>query len=82
MYKKNEKKKVEIKRIADFPNFLLELENTIKTFKPMRQYKEEKLYQAELVGYLNHNYPGIKIEETRDYSRPDIIIDDIAIEIK
>lgn len=48
----------------------------------MRQYKEERLYQAELVGYLKHNYPGIKIEETRDYSRPDIIIDDIAIEIK
>jgi len=66
----------------NIPTFLLELEEKIKDFKPIRNYKEEKLYQAELTGFLKNNYPELKIEETRHYSRPDIIIDDIAIEIK
>lgn len=82
LYRAYLSKKQEKQRIAEIPDFLRELENKIKTFKPIRQYKEEKLYQAELVGYLKHEYPEVKIEETRDYSRPDIIIDDIAIEIK
>ncbi len=80
--KRKKLEKLEEERIANIPNFLLELENKIKQFKPIRQYKEEKLYQTELVGFLKNNYSNLKIEETIDYSRPDIIIDDIAIEIK
>ena len=81
--KKNNKRKIEQKeRINNIPNFLKVLDAKIKEFKPAQNYKEEKLYQAELVGFLKNNYPSSKVEETRDYSRPDIIIDDIAIEIK
>ncbi len=74
--------KIENERINNIPDFLIKLDNKIKEFKPIRQYKEERLYQTELVGFLKNNYPDVKIEETREYSRPDIIIDDIAIEIK
>lgn len=80
--KRIENKKLEAERIANIPNSLLELNNKIKEFKPIRQYKEERLYQTELVWFLKNNYPDLKIEETKDYSRPDIIIDNIAIEIK
>ncbi len=65
-----------------YPNFILNLHDKISNFKPIRQHKEEKLYQMELVWYLKNNYPNVKIEESRDYSRPDIIIDNIAIELK
>lgn len=82
IYLKYEKIKKEKARIANIPNFLKNLENKIKEFKPIRQYKEEKSYQLELVWFLKNNYPSLKIEEQKDYSRPDIIIDDIAIEIK
>jgi hypothetical protein len=80
--KRIKNKKLEYERIENIPQFLLDLENKIKYFKPIRQYKEERLYQTELVGFLKNNYPDLKIEETKDYSRPDIIIDNIAIEIK
>lgn len=82
IYLKREDKKKETERINNIPNYLRELESKIKEFKPMRHYKEEKMYQAELVWFLKNNYPNAKIEETRHFSRPDIIIDDIAIEIK
>lgn len=74
--------KIELERKVNIPSFLLDLETKIKEFKPIRQYKEELLYQTELVWFLKNNYPDVEIEQTRNFSRPDIIIDDIAIEIK
>ncbi len=73
-------KKRKIKR--GYPDFILNLHNKLSEFTPIRLHKEEKLYQMELAWYLKNNYPNVKIEESRDYSRPDVIIDDIAIEIK
>lgn len=74
--------KKEKERMINIPIFLRDLESKIKEFKPVREYNEELLYQIELVWFLKNNYPNLKIEETKDYKRPDIVIDDIAIEIK
>ncbi len=84
-YKKNKLKEKE--RIEKTPEFLLNLKKDINSFKPIRKYNKEELYQAELTWYLKNNYSNLDIEETRDYSRPDIVINDsivwdIAIEIK
>lgn len=79
---KRMQKAIEQEKRDNIPVFLRELEAKIKEFSPAQHYKEERLYQAELVWFLKNNYPHSKVEETRDYKRPDIIIDDIAIEIK
>lgn len=82
IYIKLKSKQKEEEKISNIPIFLRELEEKIREFEPVRQYNEEFLYQIELVWYLKNNYPNLKIEETKDYSRPDIVIDNIAIEIK
>ena len=79
-YKK--RKEEERKKIEETPKFLLDLENKIKEFKPLRHYWKEEPYQIELAWYLKNNYKDLDIEQTKNYTRPDIIIDDIAIEIK
>lgn len=73
----NEKRKKE-----KFPQLILEIEEKIRGFKPLRSYNYEETYQIELAWYLKNNYPNLDIEKSIDYSRPDIIIDNIAIEIK
>jgi len=80
--KKIKEKKIENEKKEHIPDFLNKLEEKIKEFKPLRKYQKEELYQTGLVSFLQNNYPDVKIEETRHYSRPDIIIEDIAIEIK
>ncbi len=72
----------ELEKINNTPNFLLELEDKIKEFKPLRKYSKEELYQTWLYWYLQSSYPELEIEKSIEYSRPDIIIDNIAIEIK
>jgi hypothetical protein len=65
--------------------FLLELEKTILQYKPLRKYyKKEILYQDTLANWLRSQYPDsdVRVEVTRGSTRPDIIVDDIAIEIK
>jgi DNA-directed RNA polymerase subunit M/transcription elongation factor TFIIS len=55
----------------------------IKDFKPARKQLElEYNYQLNLHGYLSKTFPSARIEEQRGSSRPDIVIDNIAIEIK
>jgi flagellar biosynthesis/type III secretory pathway M-ring protein FliF/YscJ len=46
---RREKKILEQEKKENIPVFLRELETKIKEFKPAQHYKEEKLYQAELV---------------------------------
>jgi len=36
----------------------------------------------ELAGYLRKTFPSLSIEENKEGTRPDIIVEDIAIEIK
>lgn len=80
-YMKNKRKK-EQEKINNMPQLLLDLDRKIREFKPLRYYNEEKMYQVELAWFLKSNYPDLDIEVAKDYSRPDIVLDNIAIEIK
>lgn len=55
---------------------------SINEFQPARAYKEESHYQIELNGWLKSRFPSAGIEIQTGYSRPDIVIDNVAIEIK
>ena len=84
-YDKN--KKIEIEKIEKTPEFLLNLEKNIKLFKPLEKWTKEEHYQNWLTGFLSSKYNDIDIEETRNYVRPDIVINntivwDIALELK
>jgi uncharacterized membrane protein (DUF485 family) len=55
----------------------------IKEFTPAREeLKHEYNYQLNLHGWLKRSFPQAVIEKQTGASRPDIVIDDIAIEIK
>ncbi|NMG82819.1 MAG: hypothetical protein GIS02_01270 [Methanosarcinales archaeon] len=55
---------------------------SIEDFKPSRRYKNEFGYHTELQGWLKAHFPSAKVEIQTGASRPDIVIDDIAIEVK
>ena len=54
----------------------------IREFQPFKDYSNEFSYQFELGGYLKAIFPNTKIEQQRGSSRPDIIISNVAIEVK
>ncbi len=55
----------------------------IGKFKPARaRLGHEFSYQLNLHGYLSKTFPQAVIERQKGSSRPDIVIDDVAIEIK
>lgn len=81
-YYNKKKKDIEQERIKNIPDFLLKLEKDIKSYQPYKKFDKEEPYQIWLHGHLQHEYPNLEVEKTIDYSRPDIIIDKIAIEIK
>jgi hypothetical protein len=54
----------------------------IQEFQPSRRYHNEFPYQTELQGWLKSRFPTSKIEIQTGASRPDIVIEDIAIEVK
>ena len=56
--------------------------DTIKEFEPSRKYGNEESYHAELHGWIKKSFPQAKIEYQKGASRPDIVIDDVAIEVK
>jgi len=61
---------------------MLELEKAIHEFKPLRQYNEEENYQDNLASFLQSRFPDTDIEIERGSTRPDIVVEGIAIEIK
>ena len=54
----------------------------IKRFEPSKNYENEIGYHAELQGWLKRIFPQSKIEMQIGSARPDIVIDNIAIEVK
>jgi len=57
--------------------------NHIHKFIPLiNNYQNELPYQIDLARYLMQYYPETKVELQKGSARPDIIIDNIAIEIK
>ncbi len=56
--------------------------NHIENFESSIKWKSEEGYHAELQGYLKNHFPNAEVEVQTGASRPDIVIDNIAIEIK
>jgi len=54
----------------------------IKEFRPSRRYRDEYGYHTELQGWMRSRFPNSKVEILTGASRPDIVIGDIAIEVK
>jgi hypothetical protein len=59
----------------------INVENAIRRFKPSRNYQYEIDYQNELYSWLLREFP-VQYEKQTGSSRPDLIIKNIAIEIK
>lgn len=58
------------------------VQKEIDEFKPSRKWVTEEGYQGELQGWIKTKFPHSRVEEQRGSSRPDLIIGDLAIEIK
>jgi hypothetical protein len=71
-------------KIDDFgSNLLLELEKVIREFTPPRRYyNKEIFYQDTLASWLKSKFPSTKIEKSKGSTRPDIVVNGVAIEIK
>jgi tetratricopeptide (TPR) repeat protein len=62
---------------------LQELIQVIKDYQPVKPFKNEFLYQTNLCTYLQGKIPGgIGFEVQKGSSRPDLVVGEIAIEIK
>jgi hypothetical protein len=65
--------------------FINELQKAIYDFNPPRKYyREEILYQDTLAAHLIKEFPegNVKVELARGPVRPDIVVNEVAIEIK
>lgn len=62
--------------------FKYQVVKAIKDFKPSQRWSSEEGYHGELQGWLRARYPNSKVEKQMGSSRPDIVIKDIAVEIK
>lgn len=59
-----------------------EIVDAIESYEPLKKYKTEETYHMELTRFLRDRFHNVNIEESRGSSRPDIVIGDIAIEVK
>lgn len=77
--------KEEAKRIIEDESIdeeFKEVYNHIILFKPFSRYKREYMYQAELGQFLRGRFPDTELEVQREASRPDIVVNGIAVEVK
>ena len=60
------------------------IQQAILEFKPYRKYFQEILYQDTLASHLRTKFTDreVEIEKQKGSSRPDIVVDGVAIEIK
>jgi hypothetical protein len=56
--------------------------DVIEKFQPTKKWGNEDSYHKELQGFLRAHFPDVKFEVQTGASRPDIVIENIAIEIK
>ena len=59
-----------------------EIGRSIGEFKPLKNYSSEYPYQAELAQCLKSRFTNTEIEVQRGSSKPDIVVNGIAIEVK
>jgi len=76
------KTKKEYEKAREKEKLINQVVGKIEDFKQSRNYPDEVLYQIELVGWLKSEFPNADIEQQRGSSRPDIIVGDVAIEVK
>ncbi len=82
-YDRYQKKKIaEKERIERIPIFIKELHKKISWYVPLRYHSREEPYQMELAWFLRSHYENTVIEDYKNHSRPDIVIEKTAIEIK
>ena len=63
-------------------SLILDVEKTIREFRPLRRYDKEIFYQDSLASWLKSKFPNTDIEVSRGSTRPDIVVEGIAIEVK
>jgi len=79
--KKKQTKEPAVSQIND--ETLKKIVEKIDQFKPLLPfYPNELSYQLDLGRYLLQYFPNAKLEEQRSSARPDITIENVAIEIK
>jgi hypothetical protein len=83
-YETDERTVLSVNSSIQYDEQLVEkLIEAIEEFKPVKFFKNEELYHTNLYTYLCEKIPGeIGFEEQRGRSRPDIVVGDIAIEVK
>ena len=67
---------------AERMSYYNQVVEAIREFKPARGYQNERYYQYELYQWLKAKFKDVRLEEQRGSSRPDIVVGDIAIEVK
>ena len=77
---RKEQKKLE--EDANLGDELKEVAKYIREFKPFGDHLREYQFQVQLAQYLKSRFPSTSIESQRGSSRPDIVVNGIAIEIK
>jgi len=73
-------KKTQARR--NLPETFVSIVSAIEAFKPARRYKNEFPYQTDLRGWLHAKFGSAEIEVQKGRSRPDIVIGEVAIEVK
>jgi hypothetical protein len=63
-------------------SLFLEVEKAVREFRPLRKYDKEIFYQDSLASWLRSKFPDTDIEVSRGSTRPDIVVEGIAIEVK
>lgn len=79
---KARKEQKELDEDASLTDEFKEVAKCIREFKPIGNRLREYQYQVQLAQYLKRDFPNTRIEDQRGSSRPDIVVNGIAIEIK
>ena len=74
--------KIVIKMRQKENEFKYQVRSAVEDFEPSQRWKTEEGYHGELQGWLKTRFPTSRVETRRGSSRPDISINDIAIEVK
>jgi len=79
----DEKRKYQDELRIKYGDLFLSVVDTIKKFEQLLpEYPNELSYHIDLARWLEPKYPMLHVEHQEGSSRPDIVIEDIAIEIK
>ena len=81
VHAREEREEMEIKK--KYGELFLNIAESIDSFEPLLpDYENELPYHIDLARWLQNKYPNLEVELQRGSTRPDIVIEDIAIEIK